>query len=252
MYLRLGAEFDGAFKPRTRRGQQWSGEVAAYRLGRVLHIDRIPPSTTRWLRVSQLEGLLAGETAFLERFQKDIIRERDGAVRGALTYWVPVIRAARVERLEQLPRWTVWLRQGEAIPPERVALAQQLSELIVFDYVAGNWDRWSGGNVYWDGAGEKLLIMDNNAGFGTRFSEPIARRLQAPLDQVERFSATLYRRLMGLRREDFRAELAEDPAGVTLLTADQITAVLQRRQQVVTRIQALVRQYHHDQVLCFP
>ena len=139
MYLNLEGDIDAAFKPRTRGGQRWAGEVAAYRLARLLEIPRVPPSISRRFRRPALQGLLQNEPALLARLEAETFVEQDNTIVGAASYWIPVIHVSEVERAEQLPRWTVWLRQGEAIPPEALALAQQLSETIVFDYVTGNW-----------------------------------------------------------------------------------------------------------------
>ncbi len=97
-----------------------------------------------------------------------------------------------------------------------------------------------------------LLVMDNNGAFNTKFSPRMRQRLEAPLRQVERISATLYRRLVGLSAEDIRAELALDLVGQTLLSDVQVAAVLERRDQVVEQVDALKRVHGHDAVLCFP
>ncbi len=252
MYVNLEGPDDAAFKPRTRVGQRWNGEIAAFRLGRLLGIDRVPPALTRRVRPALIQGLLSDEPETLARFNEEAVIDGEGMASGAFIYWVPEIHPAEVSRLENLDDWTGWLRQGAAIPPERLELAHQLSDSIVFDYVTGNWDRWSGGNAFYGPDGRTLILLDNNAAFGTEFSDRLRRRLEAPLVQVERFSATLYHRLIGLSAEDIEAELAADPTGVDLLTGEQIARVLERRDQVLQRIEALADRHGHDAVLCFP
>lgn len=252
MYVNLEGDDDAAFKPRTRFGQRWNGEIAAYRLGRLLGLDRIPPAVTRKVRAPLLRNLLADEPQVLARFQEEAVIGDDNLVEGAFIYWIPEIHPAEVDRTEELGQWTRWLAQGATIPPDRLDLAHQLSDTIVFDYIEGNWDRWSGANVFFGPDRRTLLIMDNNAAFQTAFSARIRERLEAPLAQVERFSATLYRRLVGLGAEDIRAELAQDPAGAALLSDEQIAGVLERRDEVVARIEDLAARHGHDAVLCFP
>jgi hypothetical protein len=252
MYLNLEGDDDAAFKPRTRSGQRWTGEIAAYRLGRVLGFDTIPPAITRRIPAPLLRAIVGDEPETLARIEQEAVTDGEGMITGALVYWVPVIHTAEVERLEELDRWTRWLRQGAAIPPERLELTRQLSDLIVFDYLTGNWDRWSSGNMLYGPDRRTLLLMDNNAAFNTEFSQHLEERLSAPLSQVERFSATLYHRLVGLRAEDIEAELASDPTGSDLLTAQQIAAVLTRRDDVLRRIESLSDRHGHDAVLCFP
>lgn len=252
MYINLQGDDDAAFKPFTRVGQRWNGEIGAYRLGRLLGVDRIPPAITRKVRAPLIRGLLADEPEDLERFNEEAVIDDDNLVTGAFVYWIPVIHPAEVDQSHELEQWTRWLKQGATIPPERLALARQLSDTIAFDYVAGNWDRWSGGNMYFDESDSTLLVMDNNAGFGTTFSPRVQERLDAPLAQVERFSALFFRRLIGLNAEDIRAELAQDPQGESLLTDEQLAAVLERRDNLVRRIERLSERHGHDAVLCFP
>lgn len=251
MYLNLEGEDNAAFKPQTNRGQRWYGEVAAFRIGRLLNIDRIPPAATRRIRLPILRSLLEHDEEVLARLNDEGVF-RGNSVRGAVMYWVPVINPSEVDRLEELEQWTGWLRQGAAIPPERLRLARQVSEMIVFDYLIGNWDRWSGSNVLFGSDNSTLLIMDNNAAFNTEFSERLRERLDAPLLQVERFSAALYRRLIGLSAEDIRDELAQETDGDGLLTEEQIDAVMIRRREIIARIDALIEEHGHDEVLCFP
>lgn len=252
MYLNLEGDIDAAFKPRTKRGQRWAGEVAAYRLGRMLGIGRVPPAVSRRFRIATLRSLLEDEPAILARLEDEAVFDDNDEVVGALSYWVPVIHEAEVDREDRLERWTVWLQQGKAIPPDRLALARQLSDTITFDYVTGNWDRWSGGNVLIGPDERTLLVMDNNAAFNVRLSEGPLSHLEAPLSQVERWSAGLYRRLVALSAEDLRAELAEDPEGGELLSEAQVEALLRRRDRVVERIEGQVAAHGRDEVLCFP
>jgi hypothetical protein len=252
LYLNLEGDDDAAFKPRTQGGQRWNGEIAAYHLGRLLGMDTIPPAVTRDLRAPLLKNLLSDDPQVLVRVEEEAIIDADNTIRGALIYWIPEIHPADIERYGELHEWTEWLAQGATIPPDRGDLARQLSDLIVFDYVEGNWDRWSGGNVYFGPDRRTLLAMDNNASFQTVFSPRIHERLEGPLAQVERFSAVLYRRLIGLNADDLRAELSQDPAGASLLTDEQIAGVLERRDVVVARIERLAARHGHDAVLCFP
>lgn len=252
MRLDLEGPVDVAFKPNTRSGQRWSGEVAAYRLGLLLGIHTVPPAATRRFRYPVLESLLTDDPETLAEVRENAVVAADNTVVGAVMYWVPEIYPAEVDRFEELGRWTAWLRQGASIPPDRLSLAQQLSSLIVFDAVTGNWDRWSGDNLLFGPDRETLLAMDNNGAFNTEFSPRMQERLEAPLLQVERFSAALYRRLRDLTAERIRAELARDAEGDGVLRQAQIDAVLARRDRVVARIEALEREHGHDAVLCFP
>src|SRR5207244_11318161 len=45
-----------------------------------------------------------------------------------------------------LSKWKAWLGGGPIAPDDR-DIAQQIAEMVLFDTVSANWDRWSGANV---------------------------------------------------------------------------------------------------------
>lgn len=250
-YFNLEGDIDAAFKPNTSRGQRWTGEIAAYRLDQLLGLNRVPPATIRRLQVPMLRSLIEDDQEQLARFDDEVVADHGTTIRGAVIYWVPTIHRAEVDRLEELEQWTRWLRQGGTIPPERLSHAQQLSDLIVFDYLTGNWDRWSGSNVLWGPERQTLLMMDNNGAFNAVFAEPLTERLRAPLEQVERFSALLVHRLRQLDERELRAALGRTDSGDLLLTDEQLDALFERRGQILGRLDELVARHGQDAVLCF-
>ena len=113
MFLNLEGEDNAAFKPATNRGQRWYGELAAYRIGRLLGIERIPPAVTRDIRIPVMRGLLASNQTALDRFNEEAIYNGDNTVGGALMYWVPEIHEAEVDRLENLDEWGAAMESDE-------------------------------------------------------------------------------------------------------------------------------------------
>ena len=65
--------------------------------------------------------------------------------------------------------------QGTFIPPEKRPLAAQLSDLVLFDFLTANPDRYSGGNIKMSPDGSQLYFMDNTMAF---FLNPDGPRAQ--------------------------------------------------------------------------
>ena len=74
----------------------------------------------------------------------------------------------------------------------------------------------------------------------------------ARLVEVERFSRQLYLRLKLLTREHVRAELERDPEGAALLDERQMDGLFERRETILSHIEAAVEQYGAERVVVFP
>jgi hypothetical protein len=239
--LTLSSEIGAAFKPRSStHGEAYKAEIAAYRLNRLLGLNRVPPATTRIVQRSQLR--LSQETL--------VTVERDGTVRGAAIYWVPVLRDSRIDQERERARWSAWLRQRGAIPPEQMTRAEEISTLIVFDFLTGNWDRWSGQNVPMD-AGGHLVYRDNNGGFSEPFGASMLAGVMRHLRLVQKFSRGVIDRARALDEASIRAEMALDGEGVHApLNAQQIQSLLRRRDTLIAYVDDLVRR--HGEAAVFP
>ncbi len=243
IHLHLAGDADAAFKPRSiTHTDAYRAEIAAFRLNRMLGLQRVPPAITRIVPASVLH--LSAETP--------VTIERDGTVRGAAIYWVPVLRESRVDQERERARWTAWLHQGSTIPPDQTTRAEEISTLIVFDVLTGNWDRWSGQNVPMDAAGH-LIYRDNNGGFSEPFGDRMLAGVMRHLRLVQRFSRGVIGRARGLTEASVRAEMALDPDPAhPPLSPVQITSLLRRRDALVAYVDELVRRYGDAAVYPFP
>ncbi len=229
----------------------YQSEIAAYRLSRLLALDNVPPAIFR--RATRQEIRVRFHEDKLDRWgsvQRAISWEEDGTVVGAASYWT---KRARKGLEKQRRTWQAWLRLNGAIPPGKMKLAQDLSTMTLFDFLVGNWDRYSGGNLLMDRERTRALLVDNDRAF-SRMNEPLYKRLLEDFTRTERFSKRLVDQLVLLNRDAIRQELARDP-GHSLespLTDSQISAVLDRRATILSHIAALVEEHGEDQVLFFP
>jgi len=250
--MRTVERVTAALKVRTQEIQRgYQHEIAAYRIGRLLGLDNVPPAVYRRATWDEIR----------QRFHDDMLDQRgsvrravlwddDGSVPGAAIYWVKGMRSVG---LENKARWKSWVRDGE-IPQSKATLARDLSTMVVFDFLIGNWDRFSGGNLPTDQSRERALLRDNDRSFSTPLLERRYERLLDGLTDTERFSKGLIRHLAALDEASIRAELARDPSheAEPLLSGAQIADVLDRRSTILSYVAALIEEHGEDYVLFFP
>ncbi len=235
-YLDLSGDIDAAFKPcYVDHCERYRAEIAAFRLNRLLGLNRVPPAVSRVVSRSSLR--LARVTTV------PIVFDRADNARGAAIYWVPVMRDSMIDRNRDIERWTRWLRQGNELPADQSMRAEEVSTLLVFDFLTGNWDRWSGSNVPMDPAGH-LIYRDNNGGFEEPFVDALMHRSMAWLRRTQRFNRSVIDRARAMTEASVRAEMALDPDREhPPLTDAQIRSLLRRRDALVTYVDGLVTRY---------
>lgn len=241
-HLRLAGEIDAGWKPRTStHGETYRAEIAAYRLNRLLGLSRVPPAVSRSIPRSALHLPATSP----------VVSERDQTVRGAAIYWVPVLRDSLIDRPREIERWSRWLTQGRTLPDDQRVRAEEISTLLVFDFLTGNWDRWSGANVPMDAAGH-LIYRDNNGAFEEPFVLGLMQHGMSQLRRAQRFSRSVIERARGLTEASVRAEMAldGDPAHPPLTTS-QIRSLLRRRDALIEYVDGLVRRHGEASVLVF-
>lgn len=239
----LAGEIDMAFKPKsTTHGEAFLAEIAAFRLNRLLGLSRVPPACSR---------VVPSATLRLPR-ESPVVVERDGSVRGAAIYWCPALRDSRIDQERERQRWTGWLRARAPLPDAERVRAEQISTLVAFDTLTGNWDRWSGQNVPMDSSGH-LVYLDNNGAFSEPWGERMMNAALYNLRQVQRFSRSFVERARALTEASVRAEMAldGDPSRPPL-NPTQIASLLRRRDALVAYVDELSRRHGAEQILFFP
>jgi hypothetical protein len=233
--LKLEGGVDVAYKPRSARGgHRYRGEVAAYRLARALSLDNVPYATVRVFDYGALDRAVGREPIFAE-----VVKESDGSVRGALIPWIKGLQLATVDQEGEIARWRAWLRAGGGLPDDQATrrVAAQISTMLAFDYVTGNWDRWSGGNVGIDREKNELLFIDNDGAF----LDPV------PVKEMKRGAdffqgVDLYSRafVTALRAVDLKAAFGEEVPGEPLLSARVVAQTEARRKAALAIIDAKI------------
>jgi hypothetical protein len=255
--LDLEGPIDAAFRPESRLNPRGHlAEIAAFRLGRALGLSSVAPAVPRTLTLKELERLVkASRPEAWDALQKDMVA-RDGQVHGVCIYWIPELHELAFDTPDGIARFSRWLAQDGA-PASRdksKLLAAQISTMLAFDYLIGNFDRFSGANMQGDASGERLLLRDHNMAFFEPFRLPHHQRVLARLKRAQRFSRSFVNAVRELDGERLSGALADpgDGKGFTVLTPGQQRAVLDRRKALLSYIAALIDTYGERNVLTFP
>lgn len=273
--IKLADGTSGYFKPKqTFSAAHWYSEVAAYYLDRELGLQRVPPTTGRRFQWSELK-----EAAGRDERVSELGIAADGTVKGAFIWWIP----DPLKRVRMGRKWERWVRVRTSLPvtpyqrpvdyradlnrrpgvreatdPSR-AIAQapdtderpaELSDLIVFDYLTQNVDRWGGDftNVRSRGPGGPLIYMDNGAGFW--LGEQRLGLMEARLKALQRFRRSTVEAVRNLDIERFSARLRGDPLA-PVLNEKQLDGLGQRRRAVLEHVDAMVARFGEARVFAW-
>ncbi|HTJ42992.1 MAG TPA: hypothetical protein VL463_12900 [Kofleriaceae bacterium] len=257
--LRLDFE-DGArcaFKPeQTFFQSNPRKEIAAYRIDRLLGIGHVAPAVARSFSVDELVAAVdpSQRGAGTQKMLDDIVA-RGGRVSGECQWWIPEIIDAkiegeRVDMDEGIVRWHRYLRAGAPIPDDALEMTAQISDVILFDFVIDNVDRWTLSNTKGTPDGHVLYFMDNTLSL-TPYPTGLPKS-HIYLHRSEKFSRRLVARLRTLTRDEVEKALVDHGPLGALLQPDEVTALLARRDAALAYIDGLIADHGEDQVLVFP
>lgn len=285
-FIKDGETF-AAFKPKQKRLQSDPrAEIAAWRLCPLIRCGfNIPynqPVKLRWRDFDGLYSRIRSESqlAYRANFEDLSLVKEDGVdwVLGVQKDWVPSFTDFPIE-LTQL--WRGWLSlengeeilEGEArsilsavrkLHPKgeklerqleqhmgelsRRDFARQLSNLLAFDFLINNWDRFSGVPEFWgvncqfkDGA---LLSIDNGAAFPRTPNVKVEKQLH----RVQRFSRQLVAAVRALEHDKTLARLWPE---ATPFEKERFETFWAQRQLFLDYVDALIASHGEAAVLCF-
>jgi hypothetical protein len=238
-----------AFKPEQTNPQTVPRkEIAAYRLNRMLGLNRVPPATGRTVHKDELLGKLPADAQFVAtRIMAETLFDEEGFTRGEASFWIPTILDSHLDSNENQLIWSKWMTVGEEIPVDKVDIMAQLSNILLFDLLTNNSDRFSGGNLMTSKDGRTLYFMDNTFGFQLEPEGHI--RCRTALMRCQKFSRKMVDSLRRLDLGTVRSALSPE-AGV--LSDAEIRSLLARRDVGVKYIDNLIALNGADKVLVFP
>ncbi len=251
--LRLEKGVKAVFKP-VRRGDWRAGrEVAVFRLARLLGVEKVPPSTMREIPLHLLVRFIKNrnpeESAALEQ---TAYKDNKGLTQGAVIQWIDGLSPDHFKTLGGIGAIKKYLAPARIIedcPP----VAANVSAMIVFDYITGNWDRFSGGNIFVAANQSDLVLLDHNGTFAP-WSDRQKKRMQKHLSETERFPAGLIHKLRELEAEDIERALSEEPwhSRRRLVSMDEVNLLLSRKDALLKHVDRLIRLHGEKAVLAFP
>jgi hypothetical protein len=228
-------------------------EIAAYRLNRLLGLNAVPPAAPRAVsRDDLLAHLHPDSLEYLPRIKAETIFNPAGITYGTASYWIPIIKDSGFDTPDGQKLTTAWLTVGgEPIPTDKMSMARQVSDLVVFDFLTANPDRYSGGNMKMSADGSELYYMDNTMSFYVEPAGPEKNR--EVLLRTQRFSKSLYEALDQVTVPRLQRALAQEPgATYDILTPAEIAAVVARRQAIQQHVRELITKLGARDVLFFP
>ncbi|MCB9572602.1 MAG: hypothetical protein H6709_11000 [Kofleriaceae bacterium] len=259
--LSLRLEFDNgaraAFKPEQVHPQSNPRrEIAAFRVDRLLGLDRVPPAIGRTFAMATLRAAIASdERGRAFKLDDEAVPRKDG-LRGELSWWIPIIKDAkvdgfRIDETDGIVTWKRMLRPGTAIPAEDYDVVHQISDMVTFDFLLDNTDRWSGNNAKVSEDGKVLYFMDNTMAFT---SNPKGhRKSHIYLNRVQTFSRRLIDRIRALTEDELRAAVADDVEPFPMLLTDrEIGALMARRDLLISYVDDLIAEHGEAAILAFP
>jgi hypothetical protein len=251
--LSLEGDLTAAWKPRTTRGPwRYKGEIAAYRLATAMGLPNVPLAMPRSFPLQDVLKAVGGRSVdTVALLSKEAIADDQGLVPGALIPWIPHLSFLALEADPLLSEWKGWLAGTAEIPEGKRSLASQVSTMIVFDYLTGNWDRWSGGNVGVGDDKDLVLFIDNDGAF---YEKPPVNPLltqRARLEGDNRFSQHLVATLGRLDDAALRAAFGDDAPGEPLLSDKARAGVRARLDDARKLIADKVKKLGEKAVLAF-
>lgn len=265
----------GYFKPKqTFSAAHWYSEVAAYYVDRELGLGRVPPTTGRTFAWSELEAAAGRD----ERVSELGIG-KNGTLKGAFIWWIP----EPLKRVRMGRTWERWVRVQKFLPitpyqrpvdyradlnrrpgvreatdpsrpiattPDTETRPAELSDLILFDYLTQNVDRWGGDftNVRSRGPGGPLIYLDNGAGFW--MGEQRLGLMEARLKALQRFRRSTVEAIRKFDIERFAKRLQEDPLA-PVLNEKQLDGLAERLGAVLEHVDAMVSRFGEARVFAW-
>ena len=241
------------FKPLLEGDRRARFEVAAYLVANVLGLPGVPPAVIASLPLSLLQGRLAKDNrGVAERLAEEALLDDRKWLAGAQIDWVADLDPAGIEKhggLKTLKRWLHPARPKDEYEP---MLASSLSNTVVFDYLIGNWDRFSGGNLFINRAADRLILLDHNGSFA-KWAGTREKRMNALLENTQRFSKSFIDRIRRLKPEEIEQALALDPSHPhrPLLDKNQISLIMKRRDELIAHVESLIKQKGTENIIVF-
>jgi hypothetical protein len=225
------------FKPFLKGNRSARYEVAYYRLSKLLGIKNVPVSTMRTIPYAKIMGFLKKSSGyFAEQTSHKIKTDHKGMVKGAIIQWLNNLAPSNIDGANAVLNIKKILSQNFAGSPQ---LAENVSDMVVMDYIAGNWDRYTGGNLFIIKGSEELALIDNNNAFAS-WSARQEQRMNATLYASEKFSKKTIDAVKNLTPQKIKSAVTlPETISSCLLTESEIDRIIKRKEILLNYISTL-------------
>jgi hypothetical protein len=250
--VELSSGKKAAWKPNAKKVRgRYKGEVAAFRLAQALGIANVPPACPRTFDTATATKALAANDDATKLFADEVVVERD-KIHGAIVPWIDGLTFWPVEKEPLRTETRGWLTAGKDIPTAKIDLARQTSNLVAFDFITGNWDRYSGENVGMDRSGALVLFIDNDAAFMEQPPKEQLARNKRLLEATDRFSRSFIAAIRALDIGRLADVFGEESPGRPLLSSAVLALVARRRDELLAIVDAKIGARGEPETLYFP
>jgi hypothetical protein len=241
------------FKPILKNDSRAPREVAVFRLSGLLDVAVVPLSTMRSVPLDPLVRLLNQQSPKrAAELLEEAFTDEKGRVPGAIIQWIFGLDPSGLEKIGGRIAIKKWLASARPLKGDP-RMASNAADMIAFDYLIGNWDRFSGGNVFVSASGFQFVLLDHNGSLAP-WSDRQQRKMEKLLAQTHRFPAGLIKRVRDLKAENIERSMAAEPWNENhpLMTPEEIDLLLARRDRLIAHVDRLIRIHGKDAALPFP
>jgi hypothetical protein len=240
-HVELEGGVEVSFQP-ARPGQEhfWRHEIVSYHLARLLGIsNRVPPTVGRRIPARVFGRHLTGT---------GIVVDRNDTVAGSASVWMPTLASARMHLAPARRVWSSWMNPANPLPDEHRERARQVSEVLVFDFLTANYDRWNCCNITVD-ENNDLVFRDNDAGW----VPSVINRVTSP-NVVRRVPRYLFEAVQRVTPEMVRDSVARDPMAREhrLVDPEALAGYARRREALLQQLRANIARHGEAAVLAWP
>jgi hypothetical protein len=214
------------FKPFKKNNHTARFEVAYYRLAKLLDVKYVPVSVMGKFKASRINSLLKKRALTLsEDFSQNITPDSNGLIDGAVIEWMDNIAPLKTDK----NTCVAVIKQALKNPAE--PLAKNAARMIVLDFLLGNWDRFSGGNLFKIKDTDELALIDQNGSF-SNLSKHQKEKITASLGWIKCIEPSFAKKIENLTEQAITSAVRLTDSDKTLLTGSQITRVLNRKAEL--------------------
>ncbi|MBN2803748.1 MAG: hypothetical protein JXR91_11685 [Deltaproteobacteria bacterium] len=209
------------FKPYLKVNTTAKHEVAYYKIAHILDVKRVPVSVIGLLPLSKIKGFLSKKyPEFIDEFLKRVEFDSDNLIKGAFIEWIDNIEPLSKEKND-------YISTIEILKSNDTQLQQSAYRMIVLDYILGNWDRFSGGNLFKIKDTNTLALIDQNNAFSS-LSEGQEEKLNRYINLVKTVPPDLLSKIKLLNKSKIKDAVMIEENNTPLLSDAEIAQIMSR------------------------